>query len=44
MQYNKQRAKGTLYPNTITKKIEFDENELLRVVLICIIDAFKDQV
>ena len=44
MQYNKQRAKGVLYPNTITEKIEFDEDELLSIVLINLIDTFKNQV
>jgi len=44
MQYDKKRAKGFLYPNTITKKIEFDEDETLNVILLNLIDVFKDQV
>jgi len=44
MQYDKKKAKGTLYPNTITKKVKFDKDEMLSVVLMHLIDAYKDQV
>jgi len=44
MKYDKRKAKGILYPDTVTKKVEFDNDETLNVVLIYLIDMFKDQV
>ncbi|RIA82322.1 hypothetical protein C1645_835556 [Glomus cerebriforme] len=41
--YDQTKAKGILYPYAITKNVEFDEDETLNVVLMYLIDLFKDQ-
>jgi hypothetical protein len=44
MQYNNKKTKGVLYPNTISNKVKFDEDEELGIVLLSLINNFKDQV
>ena len=44
MQYKNKRAKGILYPNSVTEKVEFDNDDLLNVVLVYLIEKFKNQV
>ncbi|GET01240.1 hypothetical protein RCL_jg18961.t1 [Rhizophagus clarus] len=42
MQYNKKKT-NVLYPNTISNKIKFDEDEPLNIILLILIKDFKDQ-
>ncbi|RIA85548.1 hypothetical protein C1645_830635 [Glomus cerebriforme] len=43
MKYDKKKTKDILHPDTVAKKVEFDDDETLNVVWTYLIDIFKDQ-